>query len=141
MHLITLRNVCVFLLIINHLCISFCSRWFLMVSCNVQDKLSRWNGSCLCSNSQRYECLFLELKGTSNVWVIDLSLWHTLKQLKGSDTPTAESGYEVEDIASPRAARNYSHLRFTPVRERGELSTFRCQIFVLFLKCSLIVVN
>ncbi|XP_022898609.1 phosphatidylinositol/phosphatidylcholine transfer protein SFH8-like isoform X2 [Olea europaea var. sylvestris] len=36
--------------------------------------------------------------------------------VKSSDT-SAESGSEAEDIASPKAIRNYSHLRLTPVRE------------------------
>lgn len=38
-------------------------------------------------------------------------------QVKFSDTSTAESGSEAEDIASPKATRSYSHLRLTPVRE------------------------
>ncbi len=37
--------------------------------------------------------------------------------MKGSDTSTAESGSEAEDIASPKAAKSYSQLRLTPVRE------------------------
>lgn len=38
-------------------------------------------------------------------------------QIKSSDTSTAESGSEAEDIASPKAIRTYSQLRLTPVRE------------------------
>ncbi|XP_019448484.1 PREDICTED: phosphatidylinositol/phosphatidylcholine transfer protein SFH6-like isoform X1 [Lupinus angustifolius] len=40
---------------------------------------------------------------------------------KGSDTSTAESGSEVEDIASPKAAHNYSHLKLTPVHEEAKV--------------------
>lgn len=37
--------------------------------------------------------------------------------MKGSDTSTAESGSEAEDISSPKATKSYSQLRLTPVRE------------------------
>ncbi|CAK7329663.1 unnamed protein product [Dovyalis caffra] len=40
---------------------------------------------------------------------------------KGSDTSTAESGSEAEDITSPKAMKNYSHLRLTPVREEAKV--------------------
>ncbi|KAK7264270.1 hypothetical protein RJT34_31876 [Clitoria ternatea] len=40
--------------------------------------------------------------------------------VKVSDTSTAESGSEAEDIASPKALKSYSHLRLTPVREEAK---------------------
>ncbi|KAH7853068.1 hypothetical protein Vadar_032848 [Vaccinium darrowii] len=40
---------------------------------------------------------------------------------KSGDTSTAESGSEAEDIASPKATRNYSHFRLTPVREEAKV--------------------
>ncbi|KAL2548389.1 Uncharacterized protein Fot_09919 [Forsythia ovata] len=36
---------------------------------------------------------------------------------KSSDMPNVESGSEAEEIASPKAIRNYSHLLLTPVCE------------------------
>ncbi|XVF45328.1 hypothetical protein PTKIN_Ptkin02bG0197000 [Pterospermum kingtungense] len=41
--------------------------------------------------------------------------------LKGSDTSTAESGSEAEDVASPKAMKSYSQLRLTPVREEAKV--------------------
>ncbi|VFQ72174.1 unnamed protein product [Cuscuta campestris] len=40
--------------------------------------------------------------------------------VKFYDTSTAESGSEAEEISSPKAIRNYSHLRLTPVREEKQ---------------------
>ncbi|KAK8558532.1 hypothetical protein V6N13_098188 [Hibiscus sabdariffa] len=41
--------------------------------------------------------------------------------LKGSDTSTADSGSEAEIIASPKAMRNYSQHRLTPVHEETKV--------------------
>lgn len=37
--------------------------------------------------------------------------------MRNSDTSPAESGSEVEDIASPKASGNYVNPRLTPVHE------------------------
>ncbi|KAG6705015.1 hypothetical protein I3843_07G155700 [Carya illinoinensis] len=39
--------------------------------------------------------------------------------IRSSDTSTAESGSEVDEIASPKETRNYSQPRLTPVREEA----------------------
>ncbi|WCJ40945.1 Phosphatidylinositol/phosphatidylcholine transfer protein SFH8 [Euphorbia peplus] len=41
--------------------------------------------------------------------------------IKGSDTSTAESGSEADEIASPKASKSFSHLRLTPVREEAKV--------------------
>ncbi|XP_047309234.1 phosphatidylinositol/phosphatidylcholine transfer protein SFH6-like isoform X2 [Impatiens glandulifera] len=41
--------------------------------------------------------------------------------LRGSDTSTAESGSEAEEMSSPKATRTYTHLRLTPVREEAKV--------------------
>ncbi|KAL5126865.1 Phosphatidylinositol/phosphatidylcholine transfer protein SFH8 [Glycine soja] len=44
-----------------------------------------------------------------------------LKPIRSSDTSTAESGSEVEDITSPKASGNYTNPRLTPVHEEARL--------------------
>ncbi|GLU02876.1 hypothetical protein SLE2022_201090 [Rubroshorea leprosula] len=46
--------------------------------------------------------------------------------LKGSDTSTAESGSEAEDMASPKAMKSYTHLQLTPVREEAKMIGKTC---------------
>ncbi|KAL8160633.1 hypothetical protein V2J09_002170 [Rumex salicifolius] len=41
---------------------------------------------------------------------------------RGSDTSTAESGSEAEDISSPKTALSYSHLTLTPVHEEAKVA-------------------
>lgn len=43
-------------------------------------------------------------------------------QIRSSDTSTAESGSEVEDITSPKASGNYTNPRLTPVHEEARLA-------------------
>jgi hypothetical protein len=53
-----------------------------------------------------------------------------MRQFKGSDTSTAESGSEAEDVTSPKALKSYSHLRLTPVRE--EVCFLSLNFYLLF---------
>ena len=53
---------------------------------------------------------------------IRVFLFHLLIQVKFSDTSTAESGSEAEDMTSPKPRRSYmSHPQLTPVHEEVNL--------------------
>ncbi|MCH93282.1 Sec14 cytosolic factor, partial [Trifolium medium] len=56
--------------------------------------------------------------------------------VKGSDTSTAESGSEAEEIASPKAMKSYSHLRLTPVRE--ESTIFEDIVMMTIIKAKIV---
>lgn len=55
-------------------------------------------------------------------------------QVRSSDTSTAESGSEVEEMASPKSSRSYLQSRLTPVSEE-------VRVLQLITLCQLIVMR
>lgn len=49
-----------------------------------------------------------------------------LIQVRSSDTSTAESGSEVEEMASPKSSRSFLQPRLTPVCEEVSVCRWIC---------------
>ncbi|XP_038996177.1 phosphatidylinositol/phosphatidylcholine transfer protein SFH8-like [Hibiscus syriacus] len=64
---------------------------------------------------------FILTKILTFLFALSHCIFCCVKQLKGRDTSTAESGSEAEDIASPKAMRNYSQPRLIPVPEETKV--------------------